>query len=132
MSTTTASYAFAFFLRESTVNDREAPLADVAIHTAIILAGNGYSQQLSLILSAPPYASAAIYTFIISVIADRTRKRGMFICISCVVCIVGLFIIAYAKQSGVRYFGAFLTVSMVEYSLRGTANVSKTDCRMSI
>ncbi|KAK1922834.1 major facilitator superfamily domain-containing protein [Papiliotrema laurentii] len=92
MSATTGSYAFAFFL-------------------PVILAGGGYSTETALLLSAPPYVFAAIYTFISAVLSDKTRLRAPFIAFSCLVCIVGLAILAYADKLGVRYFGAFLTIA---------------------
>lgn len=47
MCSTMPAYAFAYFL-------------------PVILAGGGYSVELSLILSAPPYVFGAIYTFAVS------------------------------------------------------------------
>jgi hypothetical protein len=46
---TLPAYAFSYFL-------------------PIILAGSGFSGQLALLLSAPPYCAAAFYTFFVSVI----------------------------------------------------------------
>merc|ERR1711939_347723 len=44
-------------------------------------------------------------------LSDKTRKRALFIAVSATVCLTGLFIMAYAGPLGVRYFGAFLTIS---------------------
>ncbi|GAA6037418.1 hypothetical protein JCM8097_008561 [Rhodosporidiobolus ruineniae] len=89
---TTPAYAFSFFL-------------------PVILAGGGYDTKTSLCLSAPPYVFAALYTAGSAILSDRYRKRALFISISATVCFTGLFIMAYAKPLGVRYFGSFLTIA---------------------
>lgn len=111
MSSTMPAYAFAYFL-------------------PVILAGGGYSTELSLCLSAPPYIFAAIYTFAVAVGSDKTRQRGAFIVLNSLVCFVGLIIMGYARGLGgehdthfhllsayahafptVRYFGSFLAIA---------------------
>jgi len=86
------SYAFAFSL-------------------PVILAGGGYDTKTSLLLSAPPYAFAAIYTAVSAHYSDKTRRRAPFIGASAMLCSIGLLILAYAKPLGVRYFGAFFTIA---------------------
>lgn len=92
----------------------------VAFFLPVILNGQGYSQELSLLLAAPPYVFAAIYTFILAVLSDKTRLRAPFIAVSCTVCIIGLSVAAYAPQAGVRYFGTFLTIAGTQVSLCST------------
>ncbi|KAJ7174164.1 major facilitator superfamily domain-containing protein [Mycena crocata] len=92
MSSTMPAYAFSFFL-------------------PVILAGGGYTVETSLLLSAPPYVFAAIYTFAIAFASDRLRKRAMFIAISALVCMTGLFIMAFGGKIGPRYFGSFLAIA---------------------
>lgn len=76
----------------------------------VILAGQGYSYKLTLILSAPPYVAGAIYTFIIAFFSDKLRLRGVFVSLNALVTIVGCLLIGYTKQNGVKYFGAFLAI----------------------
>ncbi|KAI5476832.1 hypothetical protein MNV49_007128 [Pseudohyphozyma bogoriensis] len=92
MSSTAPAYAFAYFL-------------------PVILAGGGYSTELSLLLSAPPYAFAAIYTFCSAVISDKQRRRALWIAVNALVCMTGLFIMAYGGKIGPRYFGSFLAIA---------------------
>ncbi|GAA5872766.1 hypothetical protein JCM8547_006336 [Rhodosporidiobolus lusitaniae] len=89
---TMPSYAFSYFL-------------------PVILAGGGYDTKTSLCLSAPPYVFAAIFTAVMATLSDKYRKRALFIGLSSTVCFTGLFIMAYAEQLGVRYFGSFLTIA---------------------
>jgi len=92
MAATTGAYAFAYFL-------------------PVILAGQGYSRKLSLLLSAPPYVFAAIFTLTMALLSDRAHKRAPFIAFSAMICMIGLFITAYSTNSGVRYFGSYFTIA---------------------
>jgi hypothetical protein len=76
----------------------------------VILQGGGYNVKESLLLSAPPYAAAAIYTAISAHFSDKTRQRALFIGGSALLCIVGLCILAFPEGLAVRYFGSFLTI----------------------
>ncbi|GAA5903135.1 hypothetical protein JCM8208_000461 [Rhodotorula glutinis] len=89
---TMPAYAFSYFL-------------------PVILSGGGYDVKTSLLLSAPPYVVAGFFTAMMAFLSDKFRKRALFIAISATVCLTGLFIMAYAGPLGVRYFGAFLTIS---------------------
>ncbi|KAJ7227937.1 major facilitator superfamily domain-containing protein [Mycena rebaudengoi] len=91
MSTTMPAYAFAFFL-------------------PVILAGGGYNLRLSLVLSAPPYVFAALYTYAVAYVSDKLRRRAIFIVLNSLVCMTGLFIMSFAGKIGPRYFGAFLAI----------------------
>lgn len=94
MSSTTPSYAFAYFL------------------PVILKDGMGYSTLMSQCLSAPPYVFAVIVAFAIAWWADKTRMRGPFIAIQAVVTLVGLVLTGYAvDNNGARYFGAFLGIA---------------------
>ncbi|BGP01810.1 Major facilitator superfamily domain-containing protein [Rhodotorula toruloides] len=105
---TTGSYAFAFFL-------------------PVILAGGGYDTKTSLLLSAPPYAAAAIYTAVVAHYSDKTRRRAPFIAGSAILCSVGLLILAYAKPLGVRYFGAFFTIMGCQSNVPGVLAYGSTN-----
>ncbi|KAJ7114562.1 major facilitator superfamily transporter [Mycena crocata] len=91
MASTMPAYAFSFFL-------------------PVILSGGGYTVATSLLLSAPPYVFAAIYTFAIAYASDKLRQRALFIAISALVCMTGLFIMAFGGKIGPRYFGSFLAI----------------------
>ncbi|GJN92861.1 hypothetical protein Rhopal_005901-T1 [Rhodotorula paludigena] len=97
---TMPAYAFSYFL-------------------PVILSGGGYDIKTSLLLSAPPYVFAGMYTATIATLSDKFRKRAVFICISSTVCFTGLFIMAYAGPLGVRYFGSFLTIAGAQSNVPG-------------
>ena len=94
MSSTTPSYAFAYFL------------------PVILKEGMGYSTLISQVMSAPPYIFAVIVAFAVAWWADKTRMRAPFIAGQAVCTIVGLVLTGYAiENNGARYFGAFLGIA---------------------
>ncbi|GAA5937716.1 uncharacterized protein JCM15063_002095 [Sporobolomyces koalae] len=107
---TMPAYAFSYFL-------------------PVILAGGGYDTKLSLCLSAPPYVFAAMYTFASAVISDKRKNRAVFIAISACVCFTGLFIMAYTKPLGVRYFGSFLVIAGAQSNVPAALTYSANNVR---
>ncbi|GAA5825360.1 hypothetical protein JCM11251_006950 [Rhodosporidiobolus azoricus] len=106
---TMPAYAFSYFL-------------------PVILAGGGYSTKLSLILSAPPYVFAAMWTAAMAIMSDKFRLRAPFICASATLCFIGLFILAYTEQLGVRYFGAFLTIAGAQSNVPACLAYGSNNC----
>ena len=86
---TTIVYALAFFI-------------------PIILQGMGYSVGMTFLLSAPPAVAAVPWIMFCSWAADKWHLRSPFIILQCILGIVGLMIVAYAKNNGARYFGIFM------------------------
>ncbi|KAJ3507700.1 hypothetical protein NLJ89_g6162 [Agrocybe chaxingu] len=85
------------------------PAYAVGFFVTIILSGMGYSTSEALLLTAPPGLVAGISCYCFARLADRTRKRAVWLATQNVITIVGLAIAAYAKPHPVRYFGLFLT-----------------------
>jgi len=92
MSATMPAYAFAYF----------AP---------VIIAGMGYSAGAANALSAPPACAAVFTALAIAWIGDKYKVRAPLIAFQAIVCFIGLMIVAYVKNNGVRYFGIFLGVA---------------------
>lgn len=61
--TTTPAYAFAYFLPGTSSFPHYLEIRLTSDCSLVVLSGGGYNVQMSLLLSAPPYLSAAIYTF---------------------------------------------------------------------
>ncbi|KDQ28221.1 hypothetical protein PLEOSDRAFT_61618 [Pleurotus ostreatus PC15] len=89
MCATTPAYAMSYFI-------------------SIILEGMGYKAKSALLLSAPPYGPAFVSAMAFAWLSDKTQIRSPYIAIQAVIGIVGLALMAYAPQNGVRYFGTFL------------------------
>lgn len=87
--TTTMSYAIAYFL----------PI--------ILNLGMGFDVGASQCLVAPPYAFAGFVMYATGWIGDRYRLRGPIIVFNMILCFIGLCIVGWHKNNGVRYFGVF-------------------------
>lgn len=74
----------------------------------ILQSGMGFSENESIILSAPPYYYAVIPVCITSVVSDRYKLRGPVIVFNCVCLIAGFCMLGFANQVTVRYVGTYL------------------------
>ncbi|KAL2824421.1 major facilitator superfamily domain-containing protein [Aspergillus cavernicola] len=90
---TTVTYAIAYFL-------------------PIILRDNmGFSVGASQCLIAPPYVLAGILMVSTSWVSDKYRTRAPILVLNGVITLIGLPIMGFAKNPGVRFFGVFLTTA---------------------
>ncbi|GAA5860653.1 hypothetical protein JCM3774_006241 [Rhodotorula dairenensis] len=62
------------------------------------------------LLAVASCAAGAVYHALTARFDEKTRKRALSIGGSALFCMVGLFIMAFPEQLGVRYFGSFLTI----------------------
>ena len=86
---TTVSYAMAYFL-------------------PVILQGSlGFSVAKAQCLVAPPFAAAAIQMYFTAWVGDKYHIRGPIIAFNTLICIIGLPIMGFHSNPGVRYFGTF-------------------------
>ncbi|KAK1813613.1 hypothetical protein LTR12_012041 [Friedmanniomyces endolithicus] len=74
----------------------------------ILRSGMGFSENASILLSAPPYYYAVIPVILTSIIGDRYRIRGPIIVFNCVCLIIGFCMLGFVDQVTIRYIGAFL------------------------
>ena len=74
----------------------------------ILQSGMGFSEDKSILLSAPPYYYAVIPALISSMIGDKYNLRGPVITFNCLVLIMGFCMLGFADQVTVRYIGTFL------------------------
>ena len=104
-------WAFAFLFGLTTTNT-------YAITLPIILRkGLGFSLAKSQCLVAPPYVAAAIVMYGCAVLGDKYHIRGPIVIFNAVLGLIGLPLLGYAHNNGVRYFGVFLA------TIAGNANV---------
>ncbi|KAM3519510.1 hypothetical protein MY4038_009763 [Beauveria bassiana] len=92
-NTTTITYALAYTL----------PL--------ILIDNMGFTVGQAQCLVAPPYVFAGIFMFLSGYIGDRFRIRGPLIIFNMVLCLIGLPIMGWHSNAGVRYFGVFLVTA---------------------
>jgi MFS family permease len=74
----------------------------------ILQSGMGFSENESIILSAPPYYYSVIPVVISSIISDRYGIRGPIITFNCLCLIVGFCMLGFSDVVAVRYIGTFL------------------------
>ncbi|EMC95411.1 hypothetical protein BAUCODRAFT_72648 [Baudoinia panamericana UAMH 10762] len=91
--TTTCTYAIAYFL----------PI--------ILNEGMGFSVGASQCLIAPPYVFAALWMYACAVLGDKYHIRGPFIIFNALLGVLGLALLGFTKNAGVRYFGVFLATT---------------------
>lgn len=71
----------------------------------------GYGVGESQCLVAPPYALAGIVMYVSAWLGDKYRVRGAVLIGNCLICIIGLPMMGFAKGDTTRYAGVFLTVA---------------------
>ncbi|KAK2685555.1 hypothetical protein QWA68_015419 [Fusarium oxysporum] len=90
---TTINYALAFFL-------------------PVILTENmGFSVGAAQCLIAPPYVAAGALIYGSAYFSDKHRLRAPFLVMNMIIAVVGLPIMGFHRNAGVRYFGVFLVTS---------------------
>lgn len=77
----------------------------------VIISGMGFESSIILLLCTPPYLFAIPYSLAIAYLADKTHLRAPFILFQSITTLVGLLLVAYHENNGVRYFGIFLGVA---------------------
>lgn len=83
----------------------------------VIIRGMGFEASIVLLLCTPPYIVAIPYSLGIAWLADKTRLRSPFIVFQAATTLIGLIIVSYCKNNGVRYFGIFMGVAGVNGNL---------------
>lgn len=68
----------------------------------------GFSENASILLSAPPYYYSVIPVIISSVVSDRYNIRGPIIFFNSVCLVVGFCMLGFVDQVTVRYIGTYL------------------------
>ncbi|KAI0377155.1 major facilitator superfamily MFS-1 [Hypomontagnella monticulosa] len=77
----------------------------------ILFTNLGFSRGASQCLVAPPYAFAGIYMYFVGWAGDRYKMRGPIIILNMVIALIGLPILGWHPNNGVRYFGAFFVTA---------------------
>ncbi|KAI1344175.1 putative MFS transporter [Xylariaceae sp. FL0016] len=74
----------------------------------ILQSGMGFSENQSILLSAPPYYYAVLPVLLSSFVGDKYCLRGPVIVFNCVCLIVGFCMLGFTNQVTVRYVGTYL------------------------
>ncbi|KAJ2914365.1 hypothetical protein MD484_g6041, partial [Candolleomyces efflorescens] len=84
------------------------PFYAMAFFLPVLLRAMGFGLRDSLLLSTPPYLASVVSGFFFAWLADKTKKRALWIFVQTLITITGTMITAYCQLNGVRYFGLFL------------------------
>jgi hypothetical protein len=68
----------------------------------------GFSLAKAQCLVAPPYGAAALVMFTQAYYADKMRLRGPTVAFNALLGLIGLPLLGFTSNNGVRYFGVFL------------------------
>ncbi|RMZ80384.1 hypothetical protein DV738_g2781, partial [Chaetothyriales sp. CBS 135597] len=91
--TTTSTYAISYFL-------------PIILHD-----GMGFSIAAAQCLVAPPFVLAALTMFASAWYGDKWHLRSPFVILNGATTLVGIALLGYVENVGVRYFGVFLATS---------------------
>jgi MFS family permease len=108
---TTVTYALAYFL----------PI--------ILREGMGFSIGEAQCLVAPPYFCAGILMFATGWLGDKYHIRGPIIVFNCVLALIGLPLIGWVENVGVRYFGVFLVAMGVNANIPASMTYQANNIR---
>ena len=71
----------------------------------------GYTDEKAQLMSVPPYVVGCIATISGGYLADRAKKRGVYMMFFCVVAIIGFVLLISTDTPAVQYIGTFFAVS---------------------
>lgn len=74
----------------------------------ILQSGMGFSEDQSILLSAPPYFYAVVPVIMSSIVGDYYQLRGLVIVFNSICTIMGFSMLGFANQVTVRYVGTYL------------------------
>jgi hypothetical protein len=73
-----------------------------------LIAGMGYSDIESQLLTVPPYILASIWSITLAWLSQRSSMRGIWILASAPICTVGSGLLIGSNFRAVQYTGIFL------------------------
>ena len=74
----------------------------------LLLHDMGFSVAAAQCLTAPPYVAAGITMLACGWLGDKYHLRSPIMFFNCLLCLIGLPVMTWTSQKGVRYFGVFL------------------------
>jgi hypothetical protein len=87
----------------------------MALFMPSLIAGMGYSNIESQLLTVPPYILASIWSIILAWLSQRSSKRGFWILVSAPISIVGSSMLIGSGLPAVQYTGIFLLATGGEF-----------------
>ncbi|KAF8424848.1 major facilitator superfamily domain-containing protein [Tirmania nivea] len=92
--------ALGFFLLNITVQS-------FSLFLPTILNDLGWAATKAQLYSVPPYVVACIWSIFVAYLSDRTRLRGAYLMLGCVLCIIGYSILITSPPPSIAYLAVF-------------------------
>ncbi|KAF8544935.1 major facilitator superfamily domain-containing protein [Trichophaea hybrida] len=83
------------------------PLYSISLFLPTIVKNMGYTNEKSQLMTVPPYVAACICTIGAGYLADRQKKRGIYMICCCIVAIVGFAMLISSHKPHIQYAGVF-------------------------
>jgi MFS family permease len=84
---------------------------------------------MSQCLGAPPYLFSGLVMYCCAWYSDRYQTRGPVLAFLCILCFIGIPIVAWVKNPWVQYFGIFVSVAGVNSSMPAVMTYQATNIR---
>ena len=73
----------------------------------MILHDLGWTATKAQLYTVPPYIVACLWSILMAYLSDRTRRRGIYLILGCVLCIIGYSILITTPSPSVAYLATF-------------------------
>merc|ERR1712169_84494 len=83
------------------------PLYSISLFLPTIVKNMGYSNEISQLMTVPPYVVACFFTIGTGFFADRAKQRGVFMIGFNCVALIGLVMLIASQNPHVKYTGCF-------------------------
>lgn len=79
----------------------------ISLFLPTIVKNMGYTNEKSQLMSVPPYVAACVCTIGAGYLADRQKKRGIYMIGYCLVAIIGFVMLISSHKPHIQYAGVF-------------------------
>ena len=100
------------------------PLYSIALFLPTIIKGLGYTNNAAQLMTVPPYVSACFLTIGGSYVADKAKRRGVFLLGFELLAIFGFILLRASSKPHIQYAGTFFAAgnivsntSLLEFAL---------------
>jgi len=84
------------------------PIYSFALFLPTIIKNMGYTANNAQLMSVPPYVCACFFTISASYVADRVKRRGVFLLGFQLVAVAGFGMLAASGNASIQYAGTVL------------------------
>ena len=93
------------------------PVYTLSLFLPTIIKDLGYTTAQAQLLSTPPYAFAFVVTMCVAIIAEKTKRRAIFIIASSSLSVIGYILLITSHRPGLSYAGTVLAAGGIYPSI---------------